>query len=121
MKIINFSEVEASIQNARVVMNAYLRCALKYSTDGVLNITLKKKPLFYFEAENGKQRVITHIQLNGNHGYTVTYNNNGEPVKLTDLSANELFMLCSIVESFVKDMNIKHEQNVIEVECEIVK
>lgn len=114
--MVNFEEVEKSIQNARLVMNAYLRGATQYSLDGMLNITLKKGVKFYFEDESGKHKLIKDIRLIGRRGcYVVSYNG-GDVIELTDLSSNELFVLCSVVDSFIKDKLAQIEPEEVEYE-----
>lgn len=123
--IISFDQVESAMQNARLVLNAYLRSHINATVNGEIRIKLSKKaPRFYYQEDQGKQYVIASIVLKRvEKDYLVLYNSQEESTKLTDLSANELFMLCSLVESFFQHikMNEKESEKIEEVEFEIIK
>lgn len=120
MNIIKFEEVEKSIQSARIVMNAYLRGALSLTTNKQIFIKLTKASPFTYE-EGKSQRAIRTILLKQNGKEYVVIYNDGEATKLTELSSNELFMLCTIVNTFIQEGDILIQaEDVEEVEAEVI-
>lgn len=112
LPLIGFNEVESALHNARVLMNAYLRARINLTEDNEIRFVLSKRtPRFYYEVEEGKKRAITTIVLaHTEKDYVVIYNGKDEEATpLTNLSANELYMLCSILESFWKHIKIDNE------------
>lgn len=122
--LINMEDVQGAVHNARLIMNAYLRSRIILVEDQEIRIVLSKRaPRFYYEAEEGKKKVITTIVLtSAGKDFVVIYNGNDkEATLLSNLSSDELYMLCSLVESFWKHIKTGDKTDIEDVECEIVK
>lgn len=122
--LIGIEEVNSALHNARILMNAYLRSRINLVSDQTIRIALSKRAAeFKYEGVDGKNRGVKNLVLTrANDEYIVQYNGNvNTSATLTSLSANELYTLCSIVESFWKHIKTEDKTNIENVECEIVK
>ena len=108
--LIGMKEVDGAIHNARVIMNAYLRSRINLATE--IRIVLSKNAP-HFEYKDGRTYTIKSLVLKKTEEhYVVIYNGDDErATALNSLSSNELYMLCSIVESFWKHRKPEEEKN----------
>jgi hypothetical protein len=124
LPLVNMTDVDSALHNARILMNAYLRSRINLVPDQTIRIALSKRaPEFKYEGVDGKNRGVKNLVLTfANDEYIVQYNGNvNTSAILTSLSANELYTLCSIVESFWKHIKKEDKTDIEDVECEIVK
>ena len=121
--LIGIEEVMGALHNARVVMNAYLRSRINLTADGEIRIAVNKSQKFMYETEDGKFcRIATVLLKCENDTDIVMYNGHyGTATHLQDVPANELYTLCSLVESFWKHIKTEDKTDNEDVECEIVK
>lgn len=124
ISLIDIDEVNSALHNARTIMNAYLRARINVIPNREIRVVLSEKaPDFKYEGVDGKYRKIKHFVLcQTDEKYVVQYNGNVNTASpLSDLSANELFMLCSLLESFWKHMKMDINPGIEDVEFEIVE
>lgn len=125
ISIITFRDIEEAVMTARTAMVGYIQCAINKSADKTLEIKLKKtEEPFKFEAPDGKQYITKNIVLKHNGcAYTVKYSNKFHSIlcDINDLSSNELFTLCSILDIFIGDEVGQVDDNTIDIECEVVE
>jgi len=125
ISIITFKDIEEAVFTARTAMVGYIQCAINKSEDKTLEIKLKKtEEPFRFEAPDGTQYIAKTIVLKHNgSAHVVKYSNKFYNVlwDINELSCNELFTLCSILDKFMGDEVGQVDDNTIDIECEIVK
>ena len=124
VSVITFRDIEEAVMTARTAMVGYIQCAVNKSADKTLEISLTRSTdePFKYEADNGRRYIIRTINLKREHNvYTVTYNRDCQGVyNFNDLSSDELFTLCSILDKFLGDEAGIVDDNTIDIECEII-
>ena len=125
VSVITFRDIEEAVFTARTAMVGYIQCAVNKSADKTLSVKMNygcTEP-FRYEAHNGKRYVIRNIEIKKEYNvYTVTYNRDCQGVyNVNDLSSDELFTLCSILDKFMGDEVGQVDDNTIDIECEVVE
>ena len=125
VSVITFRDIEEAVFTARTAMVGYIQCAINKSVDKTLEIKLKKtEEPFKFEDFDGNQYITNKIELKKDDKGTYAIFKNKKCTStsnVNDLSSNELFTICSILDKFLGDEVGIVDDNTIDIECEVVE